>query len=84
MLTSFPALLHLIARLTLGLEIWSGRVKMGGNIDADVDQSLGRTFKDLSSGAAGGVAQVLLGLSTLYLKVFMQALDFFCRSSAFH
>ena len=31
--------------------------------EAEIDQGLARTFKDLFAGAAGGVAQVLLGMS---------------------
>ena len=31
----------------------------------ELDQGLGRTVKDLTSGAAGGIAQVLIGMWNL-------------------
>ena len=38
---------------------------MAEAVEADIDQGLARTAKDLFAGAAGGVAQVLLGMFTL-------------------
>ena len=34
--------------------------------EGEVEQGLGRTVKDLVSGAAGGIAQVLIGMYCLY------------------
>ena len=40
--------------------------------EIEVEQGLGRTVKDLVSGAAGGIAQVLIG-GRFILKIFASA-----------
>jgi hypothetical protein len=56
-------------------EVTGGQSKMGDAV-ADIEEGgLTRTLKDLFAGAAGGIAQVLLGKPLCFLEIF---LGFYC------